>query len=105
MPLAFTSEPATVGEASRPLAAVRMPAPPQKYYGRRRCLLAAAVAFVLCGAVSRAPPPSPPPRKDFPWVPVVVAGAGAVALARPEVRAGRALASLGRGAVIGAFPA
>ena len=62
MPLAFTSEPATVGEASRPLAA------------------------------------------PF-WVPVVVAGAGAVALARPEVRAGKALASLGRGAVIGAFPA
>ena len=40
-----------------------------------------------------------------PWVPVVVAGAGAVALARPEVRAGRALAALGRGVVIGAFPA
>ena len=39
------------------------------------------------------------------WVPVAVAGAGAIALARPEVRAGRALASLGRGAVIGAFPA
>ena len=39
------------------------------------------------------------------WVPVVVAGAGAVALARPEVRAGRALAALGRGVVIGAFPA
>jgi hypothetical protein len=38
-------------------------------------------------------------------VPVVVAGAGAVALARPEVRAGRALAALGRGVVIGAFPA
>ena len=38
-------------------------------------------------------------------MPVAVAGAGAVALARPEVRAGRALASLGRGAVIGAFPA
>ena len=34
-----------------------------------------------------------------------VAGAGAIALARPEVRAGRALASLGRGVVIGAFPA
>ena len=83
-----------------------MPAPPQKYYGRRRCLLAAAVAFVLCGAVP-APreTPSPPPKKEFPWVPVAVAGAGAVALARPEVRAGRALASLGRGAVIGAFPA
>ena len=117
MPLAFTSSPATVGEASRPLAApfwagsaprtptksdadadaaaprpltltfvegedrekhaappppsplnavlafggwrtvrpeplrlVRMPAPPQTYYGRRRCVLAAALAFVLCGA-------------------------------------------------------
>ena len=109
MPLAFTSEPATVGEASRPLAApfsVRMPAPPQKYYGRRRCLLAAAVAFVLCGAVSPRPPSPPPePQKEFPWVPVAVAGAGAVALARPEVRAGRALAALGRGVVIGAFPA
>ena len=42
---------------------------------------------------------------SIPWVPVAVAGAGAVALARPEVRAGRALASLGRGVVIGAFPA
>ena len=38
-------------------------------------------------------------------MPVAVAGAGAVALARPEVRAGKALASLGRGVVIGAFPA
>ena len=68
--------------------------------------MAAALAFVLCGAAP-APPETPPPepRKDFPWVPVVVAGAGAVALARPEVRAGKALASLGRGAVIGAFPA
>ena len=84
---------------------VRMPAPP-RYYGRRRCALAAAVAFVLCGAVPapRETPP-PPPRKEFPWVPVVVAGAGAGALARPEVRAGRALAALGRGVVIGAFPA
>ena len=167
--LSFTSEPATVGEASRPLAApfwagsaqrtptksdadaeadadltfvegedrekhaappppsplnavlafggwrtvrpeprrlVRMPAPPRKYYGRRRCVLAAALAFVLCGAApARPPPPSPPPKKEFPWVPVAVAGAGAIALARPEVRAGRALASLGRGVVIGAFPA
>jgi len=69
-------------------------------------VLAAALGFVLCGAVPRpAPPPSPPPKKEFPWVPVVVAGAGAVALARPEVRAGRALAALGRGVVIGAFPA
>ena len=89
-----------------PRRLVRMPAPPPRYYGRRRCALAAAVAFVLCGAVPR-PPPSPPPepRKEFPWVPVAVAGAGAVALARPEVRAGRALAALGRGVVIGAFPA
>ena len=62
-----------------------------------------AFAF-LCGAVPvPAPPPSPPPRKDFPWVPVAVASAGAIALARPEARAGKALASLGRGAVIGAF--
>ena len=69
-------------------------------------MLAAAVAFVLCGAApARPPPPSPPPKKEFPWVPVAVAGAGAIALARPEVRAGKALASLGRGAVIGAFPA
>ena len=68
-------------------------------------MLAAALGFVLCGAVQRPPPPPPPPKKEFPWVPVAVAGAGAVALARPEVRAGRALASLGRGAVIGAFPA
>jgi len=85
---------------------VPMPAPPRTYYGRRRCFVAAALAFVLCGAAP-APPETPPPepRKDFPWVPVVVAGAGAVALARPEVRAGKALASLGRGAVIGAFPA
>ena len=68
--------------------------------------MAAAVAFVLCGAVPARPEmPPPPPRKDFPWVPVAVAGAGAIALARPEVRAGKALASLGRGAVIGAFPA
>ena len=130
MPLAFTNQPATVGEASRPLAAPfwagsaprtptksdadadadadyisTMPAPPQTYYGRRRCVLAAALAFVLCGAVP-APRETPPePKKDFPWVPVAVAGAGAVALARPEVRAGRALASLGRGVVIGAFPA
>ena len=44
-------------------------------------------------------------QASYQWVPVVVAGAGAVALARPEVRAGRALASLGRGVVIGAFPA
>ena len=89
-----------------PRRLVRMPTPPQKYYGRRRCFVAAAVAFVLCGAVP-APreTPSPPPKKEFPWVPVAVAGAGAIALARPEVRAGRALASLGRGAVIGAFPA
>ena len=74
--------------------------------GRRRCVLAAALAFVLCGAVPapRETPP-PPPKKEFPWVPVAVAGAGAIALARPEVRAGRALASLGRGVVIGAFPA
>ena len=86
--------------------AVPMPAPPRKYYGRRRCLLAAALAFVLCGAVPaprKRPPPEP--KKEFPWVPVAVAGAGAIALARPEVRAGRALASLGRGVVIGAFPA
>ena len=86
---------------------VPMPAPPPRYYGRRRCVLAAAVAFLLCGAVSPRPPPPPPPepQKEFPWVPVAVAGAGAVALARPEVRAGRALAALGRGVVIGAFPA
>ena len=89
-----------------PRRLVRMPAPPQNYYGRRRCLLAAALAFVLCGAAPapRETPP-PPPKKEFPWVPVAVAGAGAIALARPEVRAGKALASLGRGAVIGAFPA
>ena len=68
-------------------------------------MLAAALGFVLCGAVQRPPPPPPPPKKEFPWVPVAVAGAGAVALARPEVRAGRALAALGRGVVIGAFPA
>jgi len=68
--------------------------------------VAAALAFVLCGAVPAPRETPPPPKKEFPWVPVVVAGAGAVALARrPEVRAGRALASLGRGAVIGAFPA
>ena len=88
-----------------PRRLVRMPAPPPRYYGRRRCALAAALAFVLCGAV---PPPRPPPepqKEGFPWVPVVVAGAGVVALARPEVRAGRALAALGRGVVIGAFPA
>ena len=84
---------------------MRMPAPPPRYYGRRRCVLAAAVAFVLCGAVPARPEPPPPQKEGFPWVPVVVAGAGAVALARPEVRAGRALASLGRGVVIGAFPA
>ena len=89
-----------------PRRLVRMPAPPSRYYGRRRCLLAAALAFVLCGAVPAPRPPPPPERKkDFPWVPVAVAGVGAVALARPEVRAGRALASLGRGVVIGAFPA
>ena len=69
-------------------------------------MLAAALGFVLCGAVPAPPEPPPPePKKEFPWVPVVVAGAGAVALARPEVRAGRALAALGRGVVIGAFPA
>ena len=86
--------------------AVRMPAPPRKYYGRRRCLLAAALGFVLCGAVPAPREVSPPePKKEFPWVPVAVAGAGAIALARPEVRAGKALASLGRGVVIGAFPA
>ena len=69
-------------------------------------MLAAALGFVLCGAVP-APRETPPPepKKEFPWVPVAVAGAGAIALARPEVRAGKALASLGRGAVIGAFPA
>ena len=68
--------------------------------------MVAAVAFVLCGAMP-APRETPPPepKKDFPWVPVAVAGAGAIALARPEGRAGKALASLGRGAVIGAFPA
>ena len=68
-------------------------------------MLAAALAFVLCGAVPAPRETPPPPKKDFPWVPVAVAGVGAVALARPEVRAGKALASLGRGAVIGAFPA
>ena len=85
-----------------PRRLVRMPAPPPRYYGRRRCALAAAVAFVLCGAVPARPEPPPPQKEGFPWVPVVVAGAGAGA-ARPEVRA-RALASQ-RGAVIGAFPA
>ena len=73
MPLAFTSAPATVGEASRPLAA----------------------PFWAGSA------PRTPPRAD--------ADADAdyisIALARPEVRAGRALAALGRGVVIGAFPA
>jgi hypothetical protein len=89
-----------------PRRLVPMPAPPPRYYGRRRCLLAAALAFVLCGAVPAPRETPPPPQKEgFAWVPVVVAGAGAVALARPEVRAGRALAALGRGVVIGAFPA
>ena len=69
-------------------------------------MLAAALGFVLCGAVPAPREVSPPePKKEFPWVPVAVAGAGAIALARPEVRAGKALASLGRGVVIGAFPA
>ena len=49
--------------------------------------------------------PAPNVFARSPWNCSTIAGAGAIALARPEVRAGKALASLGRGVVIGAFPA
>ena len=75
MPLSFTDEPAKVGEASRPLAAP-----------------------FWAGSAPRTPTKSDADADAD-------ADSGAVALARPEVRAGKALASLGRGVVIGAFPA
>ena len=76
---------------------------------RRRCALAAAFAVVVCGAVAPAPrPPTPPPPRRVPWAPLAAAGAGALALARPEVRLAKPLVGLaraGRGLVVGAFAA